>query len=214
MMRLDLQVRVDSRTGRVDRRRRRSSPNRTPALRSSAKCLARRSPKLPEITLAGSARRSEAPVALADLLRRLHRPPAQPAEADHAGQRRPARRAVDVPGRRHGDRPRLRGHAADDGRRALHHRQQQHGVGDRRAHRPAALALPPRAAARPDLRRRPTRRTAASPRSATCSTWARSTRTCSRSIATPARSSGTRSMDDYKARPRRHRRRRSSSRTR
>ena len=49
-----------------------------------------------------------APVALADLLRRLHRPPAQPAQADHAGQRRAPRGAVDVPGRRHGARPRLR----------------------------------------------------------------------------------------------------------
>ena len=44
--------------------------------------------------------------------------------------------------------PRLRGHAAGDGRRALHHRQQQHGLGDRRAHRPPAVALSPAAAAR------------------------------------------------------------------
>ena len=70
------------------------------------------------------------------------------------GQRAAPRGAVDVPGRGDGDRPRLRVHAAGDGRRALHHRQQQRGVGDRRAHRPADLALSAGAAAGPHLRAR------------------------------------------------------------
>ena len=81
------------------------------------------------------------------------------------------------------------------------------------AHRRAALALPAQPAAGPDLRSRPTRRTAASPCSAICCSWARSTRTSSRSIAGPASSSGTRpSTTSRSATP--SRRRRSSSRTR
>ena len=40
-------------------------------------------------------------LALADLRRQLRQPPPQPADADHAGQRRQAGAAVDVPDRRH-----------------------------------------------------------------------------------------------------------------
>ena len=102
--------------------------------------------------LSGPARRLEESDALAHLLRRLQRPAAQPAQADHAGERRAAHGAVDLPDR---DviRARLRGHAAGARRRALRHRPEQQRLGARRAHRPAVLALSARAADRPDLRR-------------------------------------------------------------
>ena len=91
MMRLIYQVRVDSRTGRVDRRRvaRRPAEHRRSGRQRSA---SRAGPEASGGHLAGSARRVQEPVALADLLRRLHRAAPQPAEADHAGERRPARR--------------------------------------------------------------------------------------------------------------------------
>ena len=102
----------------------------------------------------GSARRPEEPGALADLLRRLHRAAAQPAHADHARQRVAPLVAVDVPGRGHAGGARFRGDAADDGRRPLHHRQQQLCLGDRCADRPPDLALSPAAAAGTDVWRR------------------------------------------------------------
>ena len=101
---------------------------------------------------AGSARRLQEPVALADVLRRLQRPASQPAHADHAGERPSARGAVDVPDRRH-PAPGIRGDAAGRGRRRLRDRADQQRLGDRRADRPAVLALPARAAGRSDLRR-------------------------------------------------------------
>ena len=95
---------------------------------------------------AGSARRPEEPDALAHLLRRLRQSPPQPAHADHAGERASPDRAVAVPDRHARQ---VRGGAARLGRRHLRHRPARHRLGDRRADRPADLALPPRPARRP-----------------------------------------------------------------
>ena len=106
-----------------------------------------------------------------DVLRRLQRPAAQPAEADHAGQRRTSRRAVDVPDRDHAAAAASRATPLVIDGVALRHRHVQLRVGARRAHRPAVLALPARAADRPDLRRDLAGRTAASACSATGCSW-------------------------------------------
>ena len=91
-------------------------------------------------------------LALADLRRQLRQPAAQPAHADHARQRQPPRAAVDVPDRHARQ---LRNDVAPARQRAVRHRAAERRVGDRRAHRPPDLALPPRAAAEPDRLLRP-----------------------------------------------------------
>ena len=96
---------------------------------------------------AGPARRAEEPVAMADVFRRLHRAAPQPADAADAAERRRARAAVDVPDRHPGlSGPRHRNVAARRRRRAVRHRQQQSGVGARRADGPSDLELPADAA--------------------------------------------------------------------
>ena len=97
--------------------------------------------------VAGSARRPEGSDALADLRRRLQRPAAQPAHADHAGERRPARprSGRSRPARSAASRRRR---SSLDGVLYVTGSAQQR-VGDRRAHGPPDLALPPRAAGRP-----------------------------------------------------------------
>ena len=137
---------------------------------------------------------------MAHLLGRLHRPAPQPADADHAAERRRARAAVDVSDRH----SRLSGtrhrELADRRRRrALRHRQQQPGVGDRRARRAGRSG-----ATGARCRRISRRRCAAGPSTAAsrCSaigcTWARSTRTWWRSTEGPAASSGTSTVGDLK----------------
>ena len=128
--------------------------------------------------LAGDSRRPAGRrLALADLRRQLHQPAAQPAHADYARQRQPARPAVDVPDRHARQ---FRNHLAPARQRPVRDRTAERGVGARRAHRAPDLALPPRAAGEPDRLLR-----ARQPRvrrcSATSSSWSRSTRTSSRS---------------------------------
>ena len=89
---------------------------------------------------------------VADLRRQLRQPSLQPADADHAGQRQQAGAEVDVPDRRHRQ---LRDHVAPARQRAVRDRAAERGLGDRRAHRPPDLALPPRAARGPDGLLRP-----------------------------------------------------------
>ena len=80
---------------------------------------------------------------MADQRRRLQRPPAQSAHADHARERQSTRGAVDVSDRHARQLP-------DDAdrhrRRAVRHRVQQQRVGDRRALGTHDLALSPRSA--------------------------------------------------------------------
>ncbi len=71
-------------------------------------------------------------------------PAPQPAHADHAGQRRPTHRAMDLPNRRARQ---VRSDAHRHRRHALCHRRRQQRLGDRRQNRPPALALSANAAA-------------------------------------------------------------------
>ena len=73
-------------------------------------------------------------LALADLRRRLHQPAAQPAHADHARERQPARPAVDVPDRHARQ---FRNHLAPARQRPVRDGTAERRVGARRADRAA-----------------------------------------------------------------------------
>ena len=91
-----------------------------------------------------------------DLLRRHARPAAQPADADHAGQREEPRAAVGVPGALARE---VRGHAARRGRRHVHRAGAQRRRRARCGDRARVLGLPvhPVAAGAPVLRPRQSR---------------------------------------------------------
>ena len=92
-----------------------------------------------------SPRRAREPDALVDPFRRLHGSAVQPADADHAGQRRTTCRAMDVSNQR---RQQVRGHADRPRRRVVCRRPAQSRVGHRRAKRAPDLALPASASTR------------------------------------------------------------------
>ena len=69
----------------------------------------------PGVTYRDILERPEGSVALAHVLRRLHRPAPQPAHADQSGQRRRPQARVDIPDRHDDARPRVRGDAACSG---------------------------------------------------------------------------------------------------
>ena len=94
--------------------------------------------------VAGDSRRPAAGrLALADLRRQLHQPAAQPAHADYARERQPARPAVDVPD---GHARQFRNDLALARQRAVRDGTAERRVGARRADGAPDLALPPRAA--------------------------------------------------------------------
>ena len=82
-----------------------------------------------------------------DVFRRRQCPATQSVDADHAGQRRTARRAMDVSDRRTWT---ARSDAARRGRQHVSDRPRQPRVGARRENRPPALALPAPAAGAPE----------------------------------------------------------------
>ncbi len=92
----------------------------------------------------GSPRGACQSLAMVDPLGRLRRTAFQPADANHAGQRRATGRPVDVPDRR---RQQVRSDADRRGRHPVRDRRPQPRVGDRRPHGSSDLALPARAAA-------------------------------------------------------------------
>ena len=96
---------------------------------------------------AGSPGRFEGSDPVADLLGRVQRAAAQPLDAADTAKRSPAGAAVDFSDRHPRlSRPGNRNDAARDRRRDVRHRQQQSGVGARRANRRADLAVPSNAA--------------------------------------------------------------------
>ena len=119
-------------------------------LRADAVCVAARAGDR-----TGSASRLQGRVQMGDVLGRLHRPASQSADADHARQRQPSRRPMDLPGQSSGP---AAGVAAHLRRRHLYDRPQRLGLGHRRAHRPSDLALSAHAAKRrPVLRQHQSR---------------------------------------------------------
>ena len=120
----------------------------------TAALAAQQAPPPPLVTAAGDSRRPAGRrLALADLRRQLHQPAAQPAHADYARQRQPARPAVDVPD---GHARQFRNDLAPARQRPVRDGTAERRVGARRADGPPDLALPPRAAGhRPDRVLRP-----------------------------------------------------------